>query len=582
MTKTVHMLALGAVLLLATGLRVTRFDAMAPSNSDEASYLRHARFMATMARKLGGASVPVVAADAEGVWRYVRKDDWSAKPCWLHSGFMAGSMLLFGVGDAAGAGVNVVFSLLAVWLCYLAGRRIHGPAVGLISALFLAVSFYWLLYSRGMWAEVDGVAFVLLAFVLLLPAKKLPLWRNPGLESNWQRICNAFQHPTSNIQRPTPNVCPGSVGRWMLSVGCWMFIAGATAGLGVLCHYRLLFIIAPLGLVTIMLSSPRAWLPRLVLLAAGFFGVIALAAGLLRLVFVVSGVEAPFTGLIGALLERYLPGGSGVEQKGMQLSNVFPFGYYVLRNQGWAMFLLTIVGTAVSIVNLGYDRRNAAVLGMVIVPLGVLCLQVWVVARAASVLIPFVCLLGGLGAVTVWRLGEALTPPRRRLVQAAAAVLVCVAMAGNLRADARLIRNRMGHEEAARRLTEAGAGVVYVDPESSILYGWYAPQLPYRKLWELGAGPGSVLPRGAFAVFDGQKYHMYRPGVERVAKIERRVRAEAGAAHRVPNMTTLWPEFLLDGTQAHTLQDMLRSLRTADRGDIRSIRIYGRGVAGEG
>ena len=113
------------LLILAAGLalRVMRFDAIAPTNSDEGSYLKHARLMVTVMKMGAGVNVPVVDAGKEGIWRYVRKQDWSAKPCWLHSFLMALAMLAFGVGDGAGALVNVVFSLAAVVAVYLIARR---------------------------------------------------------------------------------------------------------------------------------------------------------------------------------------------------------------------------------------------------------------------------------------------------------------------------------------------------------------------------------------------------------------------------------------------------------------------------
>lgn len=547
-------------LALGLGLRVYRFDSIAPSNSDEASYLRHARFMVTLAKTACRMDVPVIDDSATGLWRHVRKADWSEKPCWLHSALIAGSMAVFGVNDAAGAAVSIAFSLGAVALCFFIGLRIAGEGVGWSAAAFLAVSFYWMLYSRGMWAEADAVFFVLLALHLLFVAR--PRSRS-GLDGH------SFVLPASAGILPPEGGAPS-----VFPPYAPYLLSGVSAAAAVLCHYRFLYAIAPLGVALLLLTKPRTWLWRSALFAAGFAGVLLGAALALRLAAAAAGPGVPFTGLIGALLERYLPGRTGVEQKGIQFTNATAVAYYFLRNHGWAMTGLTLLGIVVSLFNATYDRRHAALLCMGLLPLGILCFQVWVVARAASAMIPFACILAGVGLVTVWRVGDAVTPRWRRLPRAAAIVLTFGVLVENGAGDLRLALNRMGHEDAAAVLAGRARDAVFVDPESAILYGWYAPDVPYESIRRLDGAESMNGLTHAAVVFDGQKYHMYPESVARVDELERRVARRGRRIARIPNMTTIWREFLLDGTQAHTLGDMLQSIRAADQEDVTSIRVY--------
>lgn len=524
------------LLILAAGLalRVMRFDAIAPTNSDEGSYLKHARLMVTVMKMGAGVNVPVVDAGKEGIWRYVRKQDWSAKPCWLHSFLMALAMLAFGVGDGAGALVNVVFSLAAVVAVYLIARRSAGPRAAAFAAGLLAVSFYWMIYSRGMWAEVDGVFFVLTALLILQRAS------GKALASCW----------------------------WCL------LLSGGLAATGVLCHYRLLYVIAPLGLSSFLLAPRGSRLRAAALVGAGFIGFLAATAGLLRVAVTTAAPGFPFTGLLGALAERYLPGGGGVEQKGLQFENLLAVGYYLGRNNGWPTLLLCVAGVTSVILGRGKDKvLTCAVVFLVSGP-AVLCFQVWVVARAASLAVPFLCLLAGVGASRLLDAGAGMKPVPRTVVAAGSMLLLCGAAVGNLLADIRLVNNNVAYEGITDRLEKENARRVFVDPESEHIYGWHAPHLPYESSRELPAELAADRVSGSFAVFDPQKYHMYDASRRRVDALEQRTQKRAELAWRLPNLTTAWREFLMDGTQAHSLGEMLKSVRSADKDDIKSVRVY--------
>ena len=537
--KARTLLLLLVILAIGGALRLWRFGSIAPTNCDEASYLRHARFMATVARKAVGCEVPIIAPEKQGIWKYVRKSDWSEKPCWLHSAFMAVPMIFWGANDAAGALVNLFFSLaavLVVWALARAllaspgadpARRSFTDLCSLAAAGLLAVCFYWFLYSRGFWAEVDGAFFVLVSCYLLRVAI-----------------------------RPSRTSLP------------LLLSAGSAAALAVLCHYRLLFVIGPLALVAALWAGKRTWWKAAAGTIAGFAGVILVAAGVLRMAAVFASGGVPFTGLLGALMERYFPQAGGIEQKGFQPGNLLAYGWYFLRNAGVAMTLLCLVGF-VGILRAGpEEKRNMiSVVVFLMIPLFVLVFQIWVVARALVVAVPFACLLAGYGLATLWR-----SAGRLRVF---AALLVLGTLLENLPPDLRFARNEMGHNKVAEFLRREKVQCVYTDRQGGITYEWYAPELrfePFSALENAAEPPRLV---SAVAIFDAQKWHTYPVRRKQITRLEERIAGENGRpVASVPNLTTAWREFLMDGTQAHSLRAMRDCVQQAQGSDIGTIRVY--------
>ena len=166
------------IALLGIGLRLIGLGGIQPMNSDESSYLRQARFMTMIIKKAVGVDLPVIDESEQGVWRYLRHDEWSEKPCWLHTGFVAIAMLIGGVSATSGIMVNILFSLGTVLVVFFLTRRLRGELAAYVSACLLAVSGYWLMYSRSNWAEVDGVFFVVLAVYLLVVAIDHKDWKH--------------------------------------------------------------------------------------------------------------------------------------------------------------------------------------------------------------------------------------------------------------------------------------------------------------------------------------------------------------------------------------------------------------------
>jgi hypothetical protein len=203
-----------------------------------------------------------------------------------------------------------------------------------------------------------------------------------------------------------------------------------------------------------------------------------------------------------------------------------------------------------------------------------LTLQIWIVARGACVAIPFVCLLAANGLDGLLRMAGRRAGPGRAALRATAAVLAAAALVENVVADARFARNEMGHRRVAAFLSGARPQRVFVDPESVHFYAWHAPDLPWESDRLLRAGLDSMPLAGTYAVFDAEKYHAYPQRWGPLGELESRVKARGELVFECPNLTAAWRQFLMDGTQAHTLDGMLDSLRRAEGSDITSIRVY--------
>ncbi len=521
------------IAIVGVGLRLIGVGNIQPVNSDEASYLRQARFMTLVARHFVGVKLPIVDESAEGIWRYLRHDDWSEKPCWLHTGFVAIAMLMGGVSAISGVMVNVVFSLGAVLVMFFLVRRFGGEFAAIISSLLLSISGYWLIYSRSNWAEVDGVFFVLLSVYLLICAVDRNDWKHSLL----------------------------------------IFVGGVCGGIAVLCHYRLFYIIAPVGVTALLVGGKRRWFTNGFLVVVGYSTVLFTAAGVIQLIVGGIGGDMLFSGLLGAIGERYFPteASGHVAQTGFQPLNSLAFIYYILRNQGVCAFILMLIGVPSLIMM--HERRVVGVglTSFLMIPLLILSMQEWVVARAGVVMVPFACIAVGVGVASFWEYVKRREGVVQKVVFAVFSILLVGMIVENLLFDSRLLGNKYGSTTVAEFFDEHPAEVVYADPESAITYGWFSPDLPYKKLDMLDK---NNITHNAYVVFDSQKYHAYPASVKYVTELEAKCRDRGELVFKVENMTTIWREFLMDGTQAHSLMEMLQSVALADINDITSIRIY--------
>jgi len=137
------------LLLLASSLVLVALGRDAIRDFDEAAYARIARGMAR-----GG---PLLSPQLDGAY-------YPDKPPLLYW-LMAGSMRLFGVNAAAARLPSALLGIAGVVAAYLIGRRLRGREAGLVAALALATSPFWLEYSRE--AMMDVALTTALAFALL-------------------------------------------------------------------------------------------------------------------------------------------------------------------------------------------------------------------------------------------------------------------------------------------------------------------------------------------------------------------------------------------------------------------------------
>ncbi len=161
----------------------------------------------------------------------------------------------------------------------------------------------------------------------------------------------------------------------------------------------------------------------------------------------------------------------------------------------------------------------------------------------------------------------------RRMSLAVLSLFLVGIVVENAAFDARLLCNEYGAAGVCKFLDNQSADVVYVDPESEITYGWFSPDLPYRKMDLLTEDVTNVVS-DRYVVFDSQKYHMYQASVEHVSGLEQYCLANGEVVFEAANMTTMWREFLMDGTQANSPMEMLQSIASASLDDITSIRVY--------
>lgn len=159
--KRMELVMLGLVLFLALVLRVYRLDQIPPSlNWDEVAAGYNAYTIANFLRDESGVTLPLV-------FRSFLDDKHP-----VHIYTTALVVRVIGVSDfnvrlpAALAGVGVVLAI------YLLGKIWFGTRVGLLSALFLAVSPYNIHFSRGLWETNFALFFYIFGLYLFFRGLK--------------------------------------------------------------------------------------------------------------------------------------------------------------------------------------------------------------------------------------------------------------------------------------------------------------------------------------------------------------------------------------------------------------------------
>jgi hypothetical protein len=180
-------------------------------------------------------------------------------------------------GMHSGLLAPAVTGLLGVWSVALLGRRIAGPWVGLLAALFLALNAVQVWFSRYSTAETTAQFLVfagLYAFARAFGSSTFNVQRStPNLQPstlNVERSTPNVPLSASNVQRSTSNVPPSTF---------HAFLAGLAFGQLALTRIEFFLVVGPLALYLIFIWLARRWTPPHTALLASA-GVMLLHAGL--------------------------------------------------------------------------------------------------------------------------------------------------------------------------------------------------------------------------------------------------------------------------------------------------------------
>jgi hypothetical protein len=181
LSKSTIRIFLILLVLFAFGLRVWRLDQVPPGWRDDE--LIEAL---VISQKVLEGDIQVYYPDASGHEA-------------LYHILAAGMLLLFGPGVAGIRWLSAILGTLTIPLTYLIGRRLFSPAVGLLAAALLAVSFWSLMYSRFGIRHINMPVLMLATFHPFLKALNIGVWGAERPTTNDQR-------PTASDERPTANI----------------------------------------------------------------------------------------------------------------------------------------------------------------------------------------------------------------------------------------------------------------------------------------------------------------------------------------------------------------------------------------
>ncbi len=369
------------VLGLAAYLRFAGIATSGIRFDDESWYASDARLWHRCIRAAAepGVLAAIAAGDKDGLKPRLEKfgidfNDRYQKPSQGYT--LLGAMVMFAAGDRPEALniLNAIFGTLAVLLIFLLARLWLGTSLGLVASYLLAVSPYHLFYCRSALADATAGCFVLAGtFFWTLAFRRMS--RRP-----WASL-----------------------------------FAGIAFGWGITCHYRIGYI--PMVIVLTELVWLRNVGPKVgedfrgmsvFRRAAWLFAGALISVGLLEGVFLMAGTAArmtdgyfPIQSYVGSLfscLGRVFEH-AGVDQRSFpQIGAMWTYGEYFIHRQGWAFLVLVAMGALVTL-----SVRSAAVIGLVLVATTFLLLacQRYVVARALSPMVPYICILAACGLAAI-------------------------------------------------------------------------------------------------------------------------------------------------------------------------------------
>jgi 4-amino-4-deoxy-L-arabinose transferase-like glycosyltransferase len=430
--RPAELVVLIAIMLSAAVLRLAHLTDRGYIYWDEGKFALEGARMHDALRDLFGAGVSLGAEKAVG----------TAKP--THALLIGLADLLLGVHDYSALLLSAGSSTVAVGVTYLIARRLFGGWIAALSALFLAISTYDVIYARSALSESDANLFFLVGVLVWI-----------GGQSPRRRV-----------------------------------VAGALLGLAVTTNYRMLVYCGVLLIVAFIQDWRGMGRSRAVRHAlAGLLGVLVFP-----LAWQVVDLAARVGGLV--LLRNELTGrpswyGQQLLHQlhgGKQVAAQFDPGLYLhwyLVREGWQIVLLAVVGL-VAAIRCVMTARSAPpgeplLAALVVFPLAVYSFAPFIVPRNLSTTIPFLAMLASVGLGRVLELAG-LGRARRRVLVGAALIIAAVGAAESWQ----LVGTRSAFVAAATYVQRHAGGRALASNEIMVFYlrgtGPHcgAPRIPNR------------------------------------------------------------------------------------------------------
>lgn len=357
-TSAVHLLVLGGILSLAAILRCYALPERGLIYWDEAKFALEGIRLEMGLRWLAGQHIVTAGGKAIG----------TAKPS--HALLIAIAYALLGVHDYAPLLLDAVAGVVGVAVTYRIATLLFNPLVGLLSALFLAVSEYDVIYSRSALSENDANALFLVGTALWLASCQY-LWKEAD-------------HP--GRMSPVP--------------------AGLVLGLAFSTNYRLIVFIGVLVLLDVSWHWHRCGAGRAIRRLPWWLCGVAVAPVVWQLVdlaarahgqvlFRSEATEQPVWYLRQAFYQLH----EG-KQSVLHFSPV-PYLEWFLVRQGWLVSALVLCGLGLTARVRSF--RWLALAALVVVPYGVYVFAPFIVPRNLDPVLPFTSILAAASAVTLTR-----------------------------------------------------------------------------------------------------------------------------------------------------------------------------------
>src|SRR5579884_1298796 len=383
---------------------------------------------------------------------YAGKTVGTAKP--THALLIGLSYVIFGVHDYASVYVEGFCSVLEIGCLYVLARKLFGPSVALIAALFLAVSEYDVIYARSALSESDAdLLFLVGATIWALS------W------TRWEGAEGSRAGPSG----------------WLI------LVSGIVLGLALTVNYRLSVYIGVLVVTdVVMVLRRQGWkrgVRHLLLWVGGVLAfpvlwqiidLVAQLAGVVMFrsevnILISSNGHVLFRGAREGGAERYLLQAlfqlHGDSSQITELSgpNLLPYLQWFVLREGWTVSLLVLVGAVFALRFRLFAWTVPAVL--VFVPYVVYIFAPYIVPRNLDAALPFASLLAAAALATIV---ERVQP---YLVQRTVLVLLtgAIAASGAL-ASYRLTGERSGYARAAQYIDRHGGGRALVSNEVLSFY----------------------------------------------------------------------------------------------------------------